>query len=49
MCIRDRCSDDCMGPDPEAYPVTVEDEDEDGEAPPPDPRWAALSELHPDE
>ena len=43
------CSDDCMGPDPEAYPVTVEDKADDDEAPPPDPRWAALSELHPDE
>ncbi len=43
------CSDDCAGPDPEAYPVTVEDEvDEDAE-PPTDPRWAALSELHPDD
>ena len=43
------CSDDCRGPDPEAYPVTVEDKADDDEAPPPDPRWAALSELHPDE
>ena len=41
------CEDDCPGPDPGGYPVTVEDEDEgagaDGAAP--DPRWAALDEL----
>ena len=43
------CSEDCAGPDPDAYPVTVEDEVDEDEPPPPDPRWAALSDLHPDE
>lgn len=45
------CSEDCPGPDPEAYPVTVEEDvdDDEAEEPPADPRWAALSELHPDE
>lgn len=42
------CSEDCVGPDPEAYPVTVEEDADEAEEPPADPRWAALSELHPD-
>ncbi|MBK6439510.1 MAG: DUF177 domain-containing protein [Candidatus Microthrix sp.] len=41
------CSDDCMGPDPEAYPVTVEDEDADGEAPHPTPGGRRLSSSTP--
>lgn len=43
------CSEDCAGPDPEAYPVTVADDADEDAEPPADPRWAALSELHPDE
>lgn len=45
------CRDDCAGPDPLDHPVTVADGDgpvegDDGhEAPPTDPRWAALREL----
>jgi uncharacterized protein len=34
------CRADCLGPDPERYPATVEDE-----SAPIDRRWAALSEL----
>jgi uncharacterized protein len=34
------CGPDCLGPDPERYPATVEDD-----AKPADDRWAALSEL----
>lgn len=36
------CRVDCPGPDPEHFPVTVEEE---ASAPAADPRWAALSEL----
>jgi uncharacterized protein len=45
------CSEDCLGPDPDAFPTTVEGEDEvrlddDGASEPPaDPRWAALDQL----
>jgi uncharacterized protein len=46
------CSDDCPGPSPGSFPVSVDDpdaEDADGGAPgkeaPGDPRWAALSSL----
>ncbi len=46
------CSEDCVGPDPDRFPATVEDEpgaddapgDEPDEAPR-DPRWAALDDL----
>lgn len=34
------CGPDCLGPDPERYPATVEDDSK-----PADDRWAALSEL----
>jgi uncharacterized protein len=34
------CRAECLGPDPERYPATVEDD-----APTTDRRWAALSEL----
>ena len=37
------CADDCIGPDPERFPTTTEEEAE--AAHPPDPRWAALDEL----
>jgi len=36
------CADDCVGPDPEEFPVVTADS---AEAPPQDPRWAALAEL----
>jgi uncharacterized protein len=36
------CADDCVGPDPEEFPVATA---EAAEAPPQDPRWAALAEL----
>jgi uncharacterized protein len=45
------CSEDCLGPDPDAFPTTVEREDEVGvdddgaSEPPADPRWAALDQL----
>ncbi len=45
------CRDDCAGPDPADHPVTVADLDapvegvDDDDAPPTDPRWAALREL----
>lgn len=46
------CRTDCVGPDPERFPTSVEDDKAadagDGE-PPTDPRWAALSELTFDE
>lgn len=46
------CREDCAGPDPEGHPVTVADDADDGPAEaeerPPDPRWAALAEVHPD-
>ncbi len=38
------CRPDCPGPDPEAFPVTVES-DEDPVERPVDPRWAALDVL----
>lgn len=34
------CRDDCLGPDPDRYPATVEDDSK-----PADRRWSALSEL----
>jgi uncharacterized protein len=37
------CAHDCIGPDPERFPATVED-DEPPE-PPSDPRWAGLEGL----
>jgi uncharacterized protein len=42
------CSDDCRGPEPDDYPVTVEDVRHGGGdvQPPRDPRWAALDDLH---
>jgi uncharacterized protein len=36
------CSEECLGPVPEVYPVTVESDDD---GPPADPRWAALDVL----
>lgn len=36
------CTEQCAGPDPDAFPVTVEADEAD---PAPDPRWAALDEL----
>jgi uncharacterized protein len=46
------CAEDCPGPDPERFPTTTEDEVAAAaatEETPPDPRWAALSELRFDE
>ncbi|HSP03936.1 MAG TPA: YceD family protein [Acidimicrobiales bacterium] len=46
------CAEDCPGPDPERFPTTTEDEAAAAaaaEETPPDPRWAALSELRFDE
>lgn len=41
------CRPDCQGPDPERFPATVEDEaPDDGADEAPDPRWAALDQLH---
>ena len=39
------CSVECAGPDPSRFPTTVVAEPDPQEAPPADPRWAALSEL----
>jgi uncharacterized protein len=43
------CESDCRGPDPEAFPATVEDDEPapagEGGEPPGDPRWAALDQL----
>jgi uncharacterized protein len=45
------CSEDCLGPDPETFPTSVEGEGEGGpgegeaDAPPADPRWAGLDQL----
>jgi uncharacterized protein len=42
------CSDDCVGPDPERFPATVEPSDDDAAEPaepPADPRWAGLEAL----
>jgi uncharacterized protein len=45
------CSEDCRGPDPDAFPTSVEGESDDAEdvtrsdGPPADPRWAALDQL----
>jgi uncharacterized protein len=36
------CAEDCVGPDPEEFPVATA---ESAEPPPQDPRWAALAEL----
>ena len=36
------CREDCVGPDPDEFPVIPAVE---AEAPPQDPRWAALAEL----
>ncbi len=38
------CREDCPGPDPDRFTVTVESDDEPAE-PPRDPRWAALDVL----
>lgn len=38
------CREDCPGPDPDRFTVTVESDDEASE-PPRDPRWAALDVL----
>ena len=44
------CRDDCPGPEPERFPTTgVVDLDVTGDAPRPDPRWAALDDLRFDE
>ncbi|MEZ5380682.1 MAG: DUF177 domain-containing protein [Microthrixaceae bacterium] len=46
------CREECPGPDPEGHPVSVAADRDDGpeatDEAPLDPRWAALSELHPD-
>jgi len=40
------CREDCPGPDPERFPASTEAEVEAAvEERPPDPRWAALSQL----
>lgn len=40
------CSDDCLGPAPDAFPATVAaDEPDADDGPPKDPRWAALDQL----
>jgi uncharacterized protein len=48
------CSDDCVGPDPDRFPATVEapttehqagDDETADDRPAGDPRWAALDEL----
>ncbi len=43
------CTDDCLGPAPDAFPATVEGDpvpgDEAPEEPVKDPRWAALDDL----
>jgi uncharacterized protein len=43
------CGEDCLGPAPDAFPATVVEpaspDDADDEAPPKDPRWAALDDL----
>jgi len=36
------CAEDCVGPNPEEFPVATA---ETAEPPPQDPRWAALAEL----
>ena len=48
------CGPDCLGPDPERFPATVEgvatgDEGDEPAEPPLDPRWAALEALKFDE
>jgi uncharacterized protein len=43
------CREDCPGPDPEHAPVAADDSTDDVADPAPDPRWAALDELHFDE
>lgn len=37
------CSDECRGPDPERFPAQPAADEDD--APPPDPRWAALADV----
>ncbi len=39
------CSEDCAGPVPERFAVTVEADEEEPAEPPRDPRWAALDVL----
>ncbi|HWJ61705.1 MAG TPA: YceD family protein [Acidimicrobiales bacterium] len=43
------CTDDCLGPAPDAFPATVEGDaapdDEPDDGPAKDPRWAALDDL----
>jgi uncharacterized protein len=44
------CREDCPGPEPERFPTSVGvDVDLSEDAPPPDPRWAALDEFRFDE
>ncbi len=39
------CAFDCAGPEPDLFPVTVEDDSDAGIERPRDPRWAALDVL----
>jgi uncharacterized protein len=43
------CTDDCLGPAPDAFPAVIEGDpvpgDEPDHDPPKDPRWAALDDL----
>jgi uncharacterized protein len=41
------CEEGCLGPDPEQFPATVEDDDDGSPAEGRDPRWAALDQLRP--
>ena len=39
------CTSDCAGPEPDLFPVTVEDDSDVGSERPRDPRWDALDVL----
>lgn len=41
------CAEDCLGPAPDQFPATVAEDPapSDDDAPPKDPRWAALDDL----
>jgi uncharacterized protein len=40
------CRPDCPGPAPDEFPTVVPGDDAEPAAPPRDPRWAALDQLH---
>lgn len=41
------CREECPGPEPDRFPTSVEvDVDLVADDPPPDPRWAALDDVH---